>query len=179
VTQADVPGLGSDKRILPSPNISLTMRLHRFLTLLLPLALSACLGDTTNPTLVTVETTTFAPALGVDLANSTRTASGLYYRDVTVGTGATFTQGQKVGVYYDGYFSDGTPFDHLLASDSTPSPAPFPLTLGSGQVIPGFDEGVTGMKIGGTRQLIIPPSLAYGYQYNIVLVFNVQAVNIQ
>jgi peptidylprolyl isomerase len=157
------------------------MRLQRFLSLLLPLALVACLSSsTTDPAFASIETTTFAPALGVNLAASTRTASGLYYRDITVGTGATLTKGQKVGVYYDGYYYEGTPFDHRLASDSTTPPAtPYTFTLGSGSVIAGFDEGVTGMKIGGVRQLIIPPGLAYGYNNNNVLVFNVEAVNIQ
>jgi FKBP-type peptidyl-prolyl cis-trans isomerase len=155
------------------------MRIQRFLSVLLPLALSACLSSSTEPSLATVETTTFASSLGVNLGTSTKTASGLYYRDIVVGTGATLTQGQKVGVYYDGYFSDGTRFDHLLASDATPAPAPFSFTLGSGQVIFGFDEGVTGMKIGGQRQIIIPPALAYGFQRNDVLVFNVEAISTQ
>jgi FKBP-type peptidyl-prolyl cis-trans isomerase len=155
------------------------MRLNRFLSLLLPLALAACLSSTTDPAFATVETTTFATSLGVNLATSTKTASGLYYRDITVGTGATFTPGQTVGVYYDGYFYDGTRFNHRLASDSTPAATPYTFTLGSGSVIAGFDEGVTGMKIGGVRQLIIPPALAYGYSNNNVLVFNVEAVNIQ
>jgi peptidylprolyl isomerase len=154
------------------------MRLHRFLSVLLPLALSACLGDTTDPTLATVETTTFAPGLGVDLARSTKTTSGLYYRDITVGTGATFATGLKVGVYYDAYYPSGGSFDHHLAADP-PANSPVTFTLGSTDVIPGFDEGVTGMRVGGTRQLIIPPALAYGYRQNIVLVFNVEAVSIQ
>ena|SRR4030081_898142 len=155
------------------------MRIHRLLSLVLPLALAACLSGTTEPTLATVETTTFAPALGVNLATSTRTTSGLYYRDITVGNGATLARGQVVGVYYDGYFPDGTRFDHRLAADATPPPAPFSFTLGSGTVIAGFDEGVTGMKIGGMRQIIIPPALAYGYQQNDVLVFNVEAISAQ
>lgn len=155
------------------------MRIQRFLSLLLPLALAACLGSSTEPALATVETTTFAPSLGVNLGTSTKTASGLYYRDITVGTGATLAKGQTVGVYYDGFFSDGTRFDHRLASDATPPPTPFTFTLGSGQVIFGFDEGVTGMNIGGMRQIIIPPALAYGYQRNDVLVFNVEAISAQ
>jgi peptidylprolyl isomerase len=157
------------------------MRLHRFSALLLPLALAACLSSTTEPTLVTVEQTTFATTLGVDLAASTKTASGLYYRDLIVPTtGATLTRGQLVGVYYDGYFADGTHFDHRLPADSTTPPAaPFSFTLGGGQVISGFDEGVTGMKIGGRRQLIIPPALAYGTQVNAVTVFTVDAVSAQ
>jgi FKBP-type peptidyl-prolyl cis-trans isomerase len=155
------------------------MRIQRLLSLLLPLVLGGCLSSTTDPVLATVEGTTFAPALAVNLTTSTKTTSGLYYRDISVGTGATLAKGQRVGVYYDGYFFDGTPFDHLLATDATPPPTPFTFTLGSGQVISGFDEGVTGMNIGGKRQIIIPPALAYGYQRNAVLVFNVEAVSAQ
>jgi FKBP-type peptidyl-prolyl cis-trans isomerase FkpA len=180
VTPGGAAGLGSDSRNATSPSLLLTMRLHRFSSLLLPLAFAACLSSTTEPTLVTVEQTTFAPSLGVDLASSTKTASGLYYKDVTVGTGATLTPGQLVGVYYDGYYADGTHFDHRLPADSTTPPAtPFSFTLGRGQVIAGFDEGVTGMKIGGRRQLIIPPALGYGTQVNTVLVFTVDAVSAQ
>jgi peptidylprolyl isomerase len=152
------------------------MRIQRLLSFLLPLVLAGCLSSTTEPALATVETTTFAPALGVDLATSTKTASGVYYRDITLGTGTTLAKGQAVTVWYDGYFSNGTRFDHRLASDGS---APYPFTMGSGTVISGFDEGVTGMKVGGTRQLIIPPNLAYGYQINDVLVFNVEAVSAQ
>jgi FKBP-type peptidyl-prolyl cis-trans isomerase len=155
------------------------MRIPRFLSVVLPLALAACIGSATEPAFVAVETTTFAPALGVNLATSTKTPSGLYYRDITVGTGATLTKGQKVGVYYDGYFSNGQRFDHRLAADATPAPAPFSFTLGDGTVISGFDEGVTGMKIGGMRQVLIPPYLGYGYQANDVLVFNIEAISAQ
>jgi FKBP-type peptidyl-prolyl cis-trans isomerase len=152
------------------------MRIHRLFTLLLPLGLAACLSSTTDPSLATVETTPFAPALGVDLTTSTKTASGLYYRDIVVGTGATLTKGQTVGVYYDGYYYDGSRFDHRLASDGL---QPLSFVLGAGVYISGFEEGVTGMKIGGQRQLIIPPPLAYGYANNNVLVFNVEAVSAQ
>jgi peptidylprolyl isomerase len=157
------------------------MRLHRFSALLLPLAFAACLSSTTEPTLVTVEQTTFAPSLGVNLASSTKTASGLYYRDLIVPTtGATLTPGQLVGVYYDAYFADGTSFSHRLPADSTTPPAtPFSFTLGRGYVIAGFDEGVAGMKIGGRRQLIISPALGYGTQVNAVIVFNVDAASAQ
>jgi FKBP-type peptidyl-prolyl cis-trans isomerase len=155
------------------------MRIQRLFSLLLPLTLAACLGNTADPVLATVETTTFAPALGVNLTSSTKTVSGLYYRDITVGTGATLTKGQTVGVYYDGYFSDGTRFDHRLASDATPPPSPLSFILGNGALIAGFEEGVTGMQVGGVRQLIIPPQLAYGYAQNDVLVFNVEAVSAQ
>ncbi|HEU4723310.1 MAG TPA: FKBP-type peptidyl-prolyl cis-trans isomerase, partial [Gemmatimonadaceae bacterium] len=97
------------------------------------------------------------------------------------GTGATATSTSRVSVYYAGYFPDGTLFD----SRSSPS-SPFgPFQLGANAVIKGWEEGLVGMKAGGTRQLIIPPSLAYGASGygaippNAVLVFNVQLVAVQ
>jgi FKBP-type peptidyl-prolyl cis-trans isomerase len=155
------------------------MRIHRLFTLLLPLALAACLSSTTDPSLATIETTTFAPALGVDIASSTRTASGAYYRDLVTGTGTTLMKGQTVAFYYDAYFPDGTHFQHLLAADASPPPNPYTFVLGTTDVITGLDEGMTGMQVGGKRQVVIPPSLAYGYGLNEVLIFNVEAVSAQ
>lgn len=127
---------------------------------------------------VPIESTTFAPSLAVDLGASTRTASGLYYRDLTTGTGATLSRGQQVGVYYVGRFSNGEMFD-----SRQPPADPFSFLLGAGRVIEGWDEGVAGMRIGGRRQLIVPPSLGYGSEDrgpipgNSVLVFTVEAVS--
>lgn len=158
------------------------MRLLRSLAALVPLALfSACL-DNTSPPQIRVEDVVFAPSLNVDLATSTKTQSGLYYKDLSLGTGTTFGAGTKASVYYLGYFSDGSPFDSVQPGDSG---APFTFTIGDGSIIPGFDEGVRGMKVGGRRQLIIPPWLAYGsYAYggipgNSVLVFVVDAADAQ
>jgi peptidylprolyl isomerase len=129
---------------------------------------------------VPIEQTTFASSLGVNLAQSTKLPSGLYYRDITVGTGTTLAAGQAVTVHYVGSFANGETFD----SNQAPT-APFPFTLGAGRVIPGWDQGLVGMKVGGRRQLIIPPELAYGpYDYhtipgNSVLVFTVDAVSAQ
>ena len=148
------------------------MRLRPFLLALLPLALSACLGDsstTTDYPLVPIESTTFATSLGVNLAASTKTASGLYYRDITLGTGATIVAGTALNVKYSGALANGTVFDS----------GTYPFTI-PGQVIQGWNEGLLGMKIGGSRQLIIPPSLGYGANGsrsippNAVLVFTVQ-----
>lgn len=85
------------------------------------------------------------------------TASGLQYEDTAVGTGDEAKAGQKVEVHYVGTFPDGRKFD-----SSRDRGRPFGFQLGAGQVIKGWDEGVAGMKIGGKRQLIIPPGLAYG-----------------
>ncbi|MEP6992112.1 MAG: FKBP-type peptidyl-prolyl cis-trans isomerase [bacterium] len=147
------------------------MRLRSVLTILVPLAFAACLGDTsptTNP-LVPIENTTFAAALGVNLAASTKTADGLYYRDTRIGTGTVVAAGQSVTVKYVGNFANGVQFDA----------GTYPFTI-PGQVIQGWNEGLLGMNRGGARQLIIPPSLAYGSQDyngipgNSVLVFTVE-----
>lgn len=87
----------------------------------------------------------------------TETASGLRYYDIVVGDGPEATTGSTVTVNYTGWLTDNVKFD-----SSVDSGQPFPFTLGTGQVIPGWDEGVAGMKVGGIRQLVIPADLAYG-----------------
>ena len=84
-------------------------------------------------------------------------ASGLTYQDVVAGTGAEAKKGDDVSVHYTGRLMDGTQFD-----SSKDRNQPFDFPLGAGQVIKGWDEGVAGMKVGGTRKLTIPPSLGYG-----------------
>ena len=85
------------------------------------------------------------------------TASGLQYWDIVVGTGATATPGSAVKVHYSGFLTNGEKFD-----SSRDRGEPFSFPLGEGQVIKGWDEGVAGMKVGGKRQLRIPPELGYG-----------------
>ena len=152
------------------------MRFSRVLSVLAPLAFAACLNGTEPTTYpnIPIENTTFAPALNVNLAASTKTSSGLYYRDITVGTGKTAASGDSVFVRYSGAFNNGQVFD-----DRTPVEPSFDFKLGTGYVIPGWDEGIVGMKVGGVRQLIVPPTLAYGSSGflsippNAVLVFNI------
>ncbi|MGH7903631.1 MAG: FKBP-type peptidyl-prolyl cis-trans isomerase [Candidatus Dormibacteraceae bacterium] len=84
-------------------------------------------------------------------------ADGLEYIDLKAGTGATARTGAKVSVQYTGWLSSGKVFD-----SSWTRGRPFSFTLGQGQVIKGWDEGVVGMKVGGKRKLIIPPGLGYG-----------------
>ena len=86
------------------------------------------------------------------------TPGGVKYAEVVVGTGATPRDGQVAVVHFIGWLQDGTQFDNSRERASKP----FGFPLGSGQVIGGWDEGVRGMRVGGTRRLIVPPSLGYG-----------------
>ena len=86
-----------------------------------------------------------------------KTPSGLSYIDLKVGTGPSPIKGQRVTVHYVGTLKDGTKFD-----SSKDRGQPFQFIIGVGQVIRGWDEGVGTMKVGGIRQLIIPPALGYG-----------------
>ena len=85
------------------------------------------------------------------------TDSGLKYDDTVIGDGATAVKGQTVSVHYTGWLTDGEKFDSSKDRND-----PFQFQLGAGRVIRGWDEGVQGMKIGGTRRLTIPPQLGYG-----------------
>ena len=89
----------------------------------------------------------------------TMTDSGLKYDDTVIGDGATALKGQTVSVHYTGWLTDGEKFD-----SSKDRSDPFQFALGAGRVIRGWDEGVQGMKVGGTRRLTIPPQLGYGAQ---------------
>lgn len=113
--------------------------------------------------------------------NSTPLPTELAAKDITVGTGATATAGHSVTVNYVGKLPDGTVFDA-----SANHGQPFTFTLGAGQVIKGWDMGVAGMKVGGKRELIIPPSYGYGAQGagniippNATLIFEVELLGVK
>lgn len=157
-------------------------RIRLFALALMTIGFTACL-DATAPHFATVEETTFDSSLGVDLANSTATDVGVYYRDIIVGTGPAIVAGQDTYMFYQAYFSNGFEFDSLLTNPpQVITPGAQPPTL-----IPGFEIGLQGMRIGGRRQIIVPPNFAYGLSDvqigtvivpgNSVLVFNVQLVN--
>ena len=87
----------------------------------------------------------------------TQLPGGLTYWDIKPGTGPVAVTGHKVKVDYTGWLTNGKKFDSSVGTGK-----PFEFTLGGGEVIKGWDEGVAGMKVGGKRQLKIPPDLAYG-----------------
>lgn len=101
--------------------------------------------------------------------------------DIKVGDGAEATAGKTVSVHYTGTLTDGKKFDSSLDRGE-----PFSFTLGQGEVIQGWDQGVAGMKVGGKRKLVIPPSLGYGDQGagdtippNSTLVFEVELLSVE
>lgn len=93
----------------------------------------------------------------VEESQYTTTPSGLKYYDLAVGDGAEATRGSTAVVHYTGWLTDGTMFDSSLSRGE-----PFTFPVGGGRVIQGWDEGVAGMRVGGRRQLVIPPALGYG-----------------
>jgi peptidylprolyl isomerase len=118
----------------------------------------------------TTETQAQAPAGGdVDTSKKPKIEvpegappAGLQIEDIVEGDGATAQSGDTVTVHYVGVnYSNGMQFD---ASWDHPGKEPYTFPLGAGQVIPGWDQGVAGMKVGGRRQLTIPPELGYGEQ---------------
>ena len=109
------------------------------------------------------------------------TSSGLQYVDLVVGEGRVAQAGETATVHYTGTLVEGTKFDSSKDRDQ-----PFSFQLGAGQVIKGWDEGVEGMKIGGTRKLIIPPQLGYGTRGaggvippNATLIFEVELLDLR
>ena len=104
-------------------------------------------------------TTTYAASLNVNLSTMKRTADGLYYQDLSVGTGKQAAKDSSLKVYYTGYLTSGHVFDTNV------NKTPFAFVLGQGQVIPGWDEGILAgdpMRVNGIRRLVIPPALGYG-----------------
>lgn len=112
--------------------------------------------------------------------NKTSTIQGMKIEILKEGSGAEAKAGDTVTVHYTGTFTDGKVFDSSVGRNT-----PFPFTLGQGKVIPGWDLGVVGMKVGEKRKLTIPPNLAYGENghppiipQNAILIFEVEMLKI-
>jgi peptidylprolyl isomerase len=151
------------------------------LAMLAAFAVSGCGDDDpTGPTgPVDPEDLDFAPALGVDLTQMTKTPEGLYYQDLQEGAGSGAVDGDDLVVHYTVWLHDGTKIDSSLDFGQ-----PFDFTLGIGEVIPGWDIGLQGLKQGGQRKLVIPSNLAYGSRGSgpippyATLVFDVELVEL-
>jgi peptidylprolyl isomerase len=152
-------------------------RVLRALLCALPLLAAGC-ADASGPGDPDLAQVTFAPALGVDISTMTRVGDGVYVKDIVVGPGADVSVTKVIGTRYSGWLADGTAVENNLAAA-----APYSLVIGQSQVIAGWKQGIPGMKVGGKRLLVIPPSLAYGAQGrgpvppNAVLVFQVEVVS--
>jgi hypothetical protein len=121
-----------------------------------------------------IERTRFAPSLNVHLDSMVRRASGLYVQDLQMGTGAVATRGRTVIVRYSGFLADGKVFDSGEVS----------VTLGSNKTIRAWEEGLLGMRVGGRRRIVVPPTMGYGARGsgdvippNAVLVFDMEMMS--
>lgn len=159
------------------------MRLIRSFSVMSVLAVLAACDLSTKPNVpapIDPAEDTYAPTLGVDISSMTKTASGLYYKDTQMGSGDAAKLGDSVQVHYTLWLTNGTKVEsshdrgtayRLLLGDQSATGA-----------IPGFQEGVLGMMPGGIRQLVVPPSLAWGpygsgpIQPNANVVFEVEYV---
>lgn len=104
--------------------------------------------------------------------------------DAKVGTGAEVVSGKKVAVFYKGWLTNGQVFDQSQTNDKGEL-QPFVFTPGAREVIGGWEEGILGMKVGGTRRLVLPPAAAYGENGqgpippNSVLIFDIQLLEVE
>jgi FKBP-type peptidyl-prolyl cis-trans isomerase len=156
--------------------------MHRWIkhtVVALSISLAACAsGGGATPVTRSMESIPFAAALDVNLARMTKTPAGVYYRDIEVGTGPIVRGKEDLKVHYTGWLSNGVKFD-----SNTNDQQPLTLPLGRGRVIKGWDDGLVGMRVGGRRQLVIPPELGYGPNRSgdippdAVLVFEIRVVS--
>ena len=139
------------------------------------LALGGCSEEPTGPEIQVITEVTYASSLGIDLADYTELASGVWIRDLTVGTGPVVAEGSEITLDYTGWLVDGTQFD-------TGTLPPFGYLVD--RLIPGFEFGLEGIAEGGLRRMIIPSDLAYGTQGigpippGAILIFEVSATSI-
>ncbi len=156
--------------------------MHRYVrntAALLSISLAACAsGGGGAPTTRPIESIPFASTLDVNLARMTKTPSGLYYRDIEMGTGMIVHGKLDVKVHYTGWLTNGVKFD-----SNTEDQPPLTVPLNRGRAIKGWDDGLEGMRVGGRRQLVVPPELGYGSSRaglippDAVLVFDIRVVS--
>lgn len=166
---AQITGGGSSAIAANAPDVSTSAEAQLKSDTLIAQSANDLMSEDANPT-----------KRGDDLAEPITTASGLQYIDLVEGTGAMPQSGQRVTVHYTGTLEDGVKFD-----SSRDRSRPFSFTIGVGQVIKGWDEGVSTMRVGGRRQLIIPPELGYGERGaggvippNATLIFDVELLRL-
>lgn len=123
---------------------------------LVALATAACGSSTTEPDVEfeVIEEVQFAPSLGINLSRMTRTNLGIYYEDLVVGEGDDVRTGDWAFLDHRVWLRTGVEIQS----------GPTNFVVGSGAVVSGFDFGVRGMRVGGTRTVLVPPGLAYGAQ---------------
>lgn len=156
------------------------LRLPRLRPIVLAFAVfgSACSLDVDDdiPPVIPLEEQEWGSSLNIDLASMTRLSSGVYVKDIVVGTGATVTGNPTIRFFYTGFLASGFQFESNVGGVELQYPL--------GDLITGFSSGLQGMQVGGKRRLVIPSALAYGQgsQGNIPpnanLVFDIELVGI-
>lgn len=148
---------------------------------LIVIALSGCTESGRKTVKTAVTSSAPAPAGKSEPTASQPAADNLQITELAAGNGTAAEKGKSVTVHYRGTLADGTEFD-----SSRKHGKPFTFRLGAGDVIPGWDEGVQGMKIGGKRKLVVPPRMAYGSEGvpgaipgNATLTFEVELLDVK
>lgn len=140
------------------------------------LLLAACEDDPVGP--ASVPCADFLLQFGTATGDTVTTDEGARYIDIRTGSGEPAARGRVAEVNYSGYLTDGTRFDTSCAASRTV----LQVGIGAGQVIPGFEIGITGMRPGGVRRVIFPPELGYGANpqgsipANSTLIFDIELI---
>lgn len=153
---------------------------ERFIVLLLLVAAISIPACSQKETTTVPDKAAQSQAATPATSGEVTTPSGLSYTDLVPGNGAAPTSGKNVTVHYTGWLVDGKKFD-----SSVDRGQPFVFRIGAGEVIPGWDEGVMSMKVGGKRKLVIPAELGYGaggaggvIPPNATLIFEVELLDV-
>lgn len=162
--------------MLASSAVVRRMRLSVALVSLV-IGIGACGGNDVTGLASNPASETYASVLNVNIANMTKLNNNVFTQDSIVGTGTELINGKTPTIVYAGYFTNGAKFDAGTIST---------IVLGSGQLVPGFEQGLVGMKVGGWRKIVIGSTLAYGpngnsgiIPPNATLIFNVNLTAVQ